>query len=159
MADRLGVIMSNTLKAIESGKEEIFLIAESARAETQRLTNELEILKEELFKTIEEVDKYEQMDRRLRHQLMIVSCDYTDYSENEMLDIYTKARDVQTQLKILQSQELQLRSRRDDLERSLRQMESTIERAENLLNQVSLAISFLHGGLTELAQGHNSPEQ
>lgn len=159
MADRLGMIMSNTLKAIESGKEEIFLIAESARAETQRLTNELENLKDELFKTIEEVDKYEQMDRRLRHRLMIVSRDYTDYTEKEVMDIYTKAKDVQTQLKILQSQELQLRSRRDDLERSLRQMESTIERAENLLNQVSLAISLLHGGLTELAQGNNQPEK
>lgn len=159
MADRLGMIMNNTLKAIESGKEEIFLIAESARAETQRLTNELENLKEDLFKTIEEVDKYEQMDRRLRHRLMIVSRDYTDYTEREVMDIYTKAKDVQTHLKILQSQELQLRSRRDDLERSLRQMESTIERAENLLNQVSLAISLLHGGLTELTQNHNQPEQ
>lgn len=159
MADRLGIIMNNTLKAIESGKEDIFLIAESTRAETQRLNNELNQLKDDLFKTIEEVDKYQKIDRRLRHRLMEVSRDYRVYSESEMMDIYSKAKDVQTQLKILQSQELQLRSRRDEIERSLRQMETTIERAENLLNQVSLAISLLHGGLTELASSHNQPEQ
>lgn len=157
MADRLGLIMSNTLKVIETSKEEIFYIAESTREETQRLTQELAQLKEEIIHTIESVDKYQKFERRLRQRLMEVSRDFRDHSEKQMMETYTQAKDVQVQLQLMQSKEVQLRTRRDEIERSLKQMEKTIDRAENLLNQVTLAINLLHGGITELTQ-NNNPE-
>ncbi|WP_371200515.1 sensor histidine kinase [Desulfitobacterium sp. PCE1] len=157
VTDRLGLIMSNTLKAIETSKEEIFYIAESTHAETQRLIQELEQLKDEITHTITEVDKYQKLERQLRQRLMEVSRDFGNHSEKEMMDIYTKTKDVQVQLQLTQSKEIQLRARRDEIERSLKQMEKTIERAENLLNQVTMAINLLHGGISELSQ-NNNPE-
>ena len=155
MADRLGTIMHNTLKAIESGKEEIFYIAEITRTETQRLTQELAQLRVEIIDTIENVEKQQKLERRLRQHLMEVSRDYKTYSEKEMMETYSQTKDVQVQLQLLQAKELQLRSRRNEIERSLRQMETTIERAENLLSQVTLAVNLLHGGINELSQTQN----
>lgn len=155
MADRLGTIMHNTLKAIESGKEEIFYIAEITRTETQRLTQELAQLRVEIIDTIENVEKQQKLERRLRQHLMEVSRDYKTYSEKEMMETYSQTKDVQVQLQLLQAKELQLRSRRNEIEHSLRQMETTIERAENLLSQVTLAVNLLHGGINELSQTQN----
>lgn len=155
MADRLGTIMHNTLKAIESGKEEIFYIAEITRTETHRLTQELAQLRVEIIDTIENVEKQQKLERRLRQHLMEVSRDYKTYSEKEMMETYSQTKDVQVQLQLLQAKELQLRSRRNEIERSLRQMETTIERAENLLSQVTLAVNLLHGGINELSQTQN----
>lgn len=155
MADRLGTIIQNTLKAIESGKEEIFFIAETTRAETQRLTQELAQLRVEIVETIDNVEKQQKLERRLRQHLMEVNRDYKTYSEKEMMETYAHTKDVQVQLQLLQAKELQLRSRRNEIERSLRQMEITIERAENLLSQVTLAVNLLHGGIDELSQNQN----
>lgn len=155
MADRLGTIMQNTLKAIEIGKEEIFYIAETTRAETQRLTQELAQLRVEIIETIENVEKQQKLERRLRQRLMEVNRDYKNYSEKEKMETYTHTKDVQVQLQLLQAKELQLHSRRNEIERSLRQMETTIQRAENLLSQVTLAVNLLHGGINELSQNQD----
>lgn len=155
LSDCLSTIMQKTLQAIESGKEEIFHIAETTRAETQRLTQEFAQLRVDIFETITNVEKQQKLERRLRQHLMEVSRDYKTYSEKEMLETYTQTKDVQVQLQLLRARELQLRSRRDEIERSLRQMQTTVERAENLLSQVTLAVNLLHGGISELSQTQN----
>lgn len=152
MADRLGEILKNTLKTIEAGKEEIFFIAETTRNETERLTQELTQLRADIIQTIEAVDNHQKLERRLRQRLMEVSRDYKRYSEKEMMEAYSQATDAQMKLQLLQAKEVQLRTRRDEIERSLRQMQSTIERAENLMNQVSVAIKLLQGGIEDISR-------
>lgn len=159
MADRLGDIINNTLKAIESGREEIFYIAETTRTETQRLTQELAQLRVEISETIVNVEKYQKLERRMRQHLMEVNRDYKKYSEKEMMETYDQTKDAQVQLQLLQAKELQLRSRRDEIERSLRQMKITIERAENLMSHVTLAINLLHGGMNEISQNQNHGQE
>lgn len=155
MADRLGEILKKTLFAIETGKEEIFHIAETTRTETQRLTQELAQLRAEITETINKVDHLQKVERRMRQHLMEVSRDYKKYSEKEMMETYAETKDIQVQLQLFQAKELQSRNRRDEIERSLRQMMVTIERAENLMSQVSLAINLLQGGISEMTQGQN----
>ncbi|MHB1651968.1 MAG: sensor histidine kinase [Desulfitobacteriaceae bacterium] len=159
MVDRLGEILTNTLKVIETGKEEIFLIAESTRTETQRLAIELAQLRNDITQTITQVDQQHKVERCARQKLMEVSRDYKRYSEKEMMAAYELAKDSQVQLQLLQAREVQLRSRRDEIERSLRQMLTTIERAENLMTQVNLAINLLQGGITEISQSLNSEQR
>lgn len=155
MADRLGEIIRKTLLAIETGKEEIFHIAETSRTETQRLTQELVRLRMDISETIKKVDQLQKEDRKMRQHLMEVSRDYKKYSEKEMMETYENAKETQVQLQLLEAKELQLRERRDDIERALRQMMTTIERAENLMSQVSLAISLLQSGIDEMTQDQN----
>ncbi|MGC7872260.1 sensor histidine kinase [Desulfosporosinus sp. SYSU MS00001] len=147
MSDKLGEIIKNTLAAIESGKEEIFFIAETSRNETLRLTNELSQLKSDISEIISRVDAQEKVDRQKRLILMEVNKSFQNYTQKEMIEAYAEAKDAQVTLQLLQSKEAQLRKRRDELERSLNQMQATIERAQNLMTQVSMAISLLQGGI------------
>ncbi|HVJ48601.1 sensor histidine kinase [Desulfitobacterium sp.] len=155
MTDRLGNIISKTLLAIETGKEEIFHIAETSRTETQRLTQELSHLRVEISETIKKVDQLQKEDRKMRQHLMEVSRDYTKYNEKIMIETYAKAKDTQVQLQLAEAKESQLRTRRNEIERSLRRMMDTIERAENLISQVTLAINLLHSGISEMTQDQN----
>ncbi|KLU58919.1 signal transduction histidine-protein kinase/phosphatase DegS [Peptococcaceae bacterium CEB3] len=151
MADRLNEILKNTMNAIETGKEEIFYISEMTRAEILRLTQELSQLRLDLAQTITDVDQQYRVERLARQKLMEVNRDYQGHSEKEMIEAYENAKNCQVQLQLLQAKEVQLRTRRDEIERSLKQMEQTIERAENLMAQVNMAISLLQGGISELS--------
>jgi len=156
--DPLRRILKTTLTAIESGKEEIFYIAETSRTEMNRLTNELTQLKSDLSEVILQVDFQEKIDRRLRNKFMEVSRAYQKYTEKETIAAYTEAKDAQVLLQLLQNKETQLRKRRDELERSLRQIQVMIERAENLMTHVGLAINLLQGG-TEALQTQNHEQR
>jgi len=159
LTDQLGEILKKTLKTIESGKEEIFFIAETSRTETHRLINELSQLKSDISEIISQVDYQEKVERRMRQKLMEVNRAYQVYTQEEMMKTYAEAKDAQIKLQLLQQKEVQLRKRRDDLERSLSQMQITIERAQNLMTQVSMAISLLQGGVVEALQTQNHEQR
>lgn len=159
MSDQLGKIMKTTLSAIESGKEEIFIIAETSRTETLRLTIEFSQLKSEIADIIQKVDQQERVDRRMRQKLMEVNRAHHKHTQEEMFETYAKAKDAQVSLQLLQAKEIQLRKRRDDLERSLRQMEATVDRAQNLMTHVSMAISLLQGGIADSQQTQNNEQK
>lgn len=153
MADRLGEILKTTLDTIQTSKEEIFFIGETTRREAERLTQELALLRSEIKETIVAVDEQRRLEKRLRQHLMEVSRDFKRYSEQEMMDAYTQATDAQMKFQLLQAREAQLRTRRDEIERSLRQMQVTIDRAENLMAHVAVAIGLLEGGLEDIYRG------
>ncbi|NLI93970.1 MAG: histidine kinase [Peptococcaceae bacterium] len=157
--DRLSDVFEATLRAVEDGKEEIFNIYEITRSEIQRLKKELEFLSAEIAQTIKRVDDQQRDEKRLRQKLMEVNRNFNNYNEKQMLDIYTQAKDAQVELQLLQAKELQLRTRRDEIERSLKNLDSTVQRAENLMNQVGLAIRLLKEGITEISQLHNNDQR
>jgi len=154
--DRLNDVFESTLKAVEDGKEEIFNIYETTRTEVQRLQQELTFLSSEIKETIKKVDNQYKLEKRMRQKLMEVNKNFERYTERAMLDIYTEAKDAQVELQLLQAKELQLRSRRDEIERSLKNLEGTVQRADNLMNQVGLAIRLLKEGITEISAIHSS---
>lgn len=159
MSDMLGEIMKTTLAAIELGKEEIFVIAETSRTEVLRLTNELSQLKFDIAQIILQVDHQEKVDRRMRQNLMEVNRAHHKHTQEEMYETYSQAKDAQVNLQLLQANEIQLRKRRDDLERSLRQMQSMVDRALILMTQVSMAISLLQGGIADSLQTQNNDQK
>lgn len=159
MSDQLGEILKKTLIAIESGKEEIFFIAETTRSETLRLTNELSQLKSDISEVITQVEIQEKFDRQKRIRLMEVNRAFQKYTQKEMIQAYAEAKDAQVNLQLLQAKEAQFRKRRDELERSLRQMQATIERAQNLMTQVSMAISLLQGEIEGAINSQNREQR
>ena len=159
MSDQLGEIMKATLAAIESGKEEIFVIAETSRTETLRLTIELAQHKSDISEIILQVNQQEKVVRLMRQRLMEVNRGHQKYTQDEMFETYSQAKDAQVNLQLLQAKEIQLRKRRDDLDRSLRQMKATVVRAQNLMTQVSMAISLLQGGIADSLQTQNHEQK
>lgn len=158
MSDTLGEILTTTLKAIEAGKEEVFSIAETTRAEMQRLTIELFQLKSDISETILNLDSHVKTDRLMRKKLMEVSRAHHRYSEKEMLEVYENAKNAQVNLQLLQTKEIQLRKRREDIEHVLRQMHMTIKRADKLMTQISMAMSLLQVGLEDSSQIQNNEQ-
>lgn len=144
MLDR---ILKETLAVIEHSKEDIFNISEAAKGETRRLHSELEHIRGEIRHVIDQVDRLELMFKRSRVRLMEVSREFSKFSEADIKSAYESAQKVQLQLAVEQEKEKNLRRRRDELERSLVNVEDMVQRAEDLVSKVDLALTFLSGNL------------
>jgi len=148
----LDLIIKDTLLAVERGKEQIYLIAESARAEYDRVRAETALAKEEAVQLVREVDALELKERLARRRLAQVTKNFHDFSEDEIKEAYDTAREFQVQLQVAREKERHLRRRRDDLEIRLRQLDETVQRAEDLVTQVGVAMDFLSGRLRTLSE-------
>jgi two-component system sensor histidine kinase DegS len=154
--DRLNAAFETTLKALENGKEEIFNISETTRLEAQRLIKELGYLRTEIAETINNVDSQKKKEKQLRQDLMETSLNYKRYTEKQMMEVYIEAKNSQAELQLLMAKESELRNRRDELERTLKNLDVTVERAEKLLTQVSVAITLLNQGISEMNTQFNT---
>jgi len=143
-------VFVDTLKVIEKSREQIYEIADNARTEGERVKKELMEIQEQVLATINKTDKLEQLEKYARRRLMEVSRGYGKYSEEEMREAYDKARELQVELGTLRERESQLKLRRNELERTLRKMQNTVEKAEVLMTQVSVVLDYLGGSLKKL---------
>lgn len=140
-------ILSETMASIEKSKLQIYDIAENARSETERVKKELQEIQHQVLYTIEKVDKLERLEKAARIRLMDVSRNFGRYAEEEVRLAYEKARELQVELGSLREREHQLKLRRAELERSLRKLAVTVEKAEGLVTQVGVVIDYLSGNL------------
>lgn len=140
-------IVTETLAVIDSSKNQIYDIAENARTETERVKKELIEIQREVMLTIDKVDELEKIEKLARLRLMEVSRNFKDYSEEQVRQAYEKARELQVELGSLRERERQLKLRRNELERSLRKLMSTVEKAEGLVTQVGVVLDYLGGNL------------
>lgn len=148
--EALDRVVKETINSIEKGKESIFDIAETARDEAERVKKELLAVKQETLATIQEVDRCRRLEKNARLRLMEVSRDFHRHSEEVIKEAYSKAQDAQIRLLMLEEKEKNLRQRRDELERSLRRLTSTVEKAEILVTQIGVVLQFLQGTLSEI---------
>jgi len=148
---KLDRVLQETLDTVERAKEEIFYIAEDARRDLEETRAELDRVRRDVERQISEVDRLQREDRQARFRLMEVTREFARRSEEEVRAAYERAKDVQTLLQVALERERHLRQLRDSLERRLRRLQQTVQRAESLVSQVSVAIKVLAGNLTELA--------
>jgi len=152
-------IVKETVDAIERGKEQIFAIAESARAEYEHVRAELFEVKEEARRRIELVDALEKREQAARSRLADVSRSFREFSEDEIKEAYEAAREIQVELQVEREKEQQLRRRRDELERRFKSLATTVARADDLVTQVGVAMDFLGGKLRNLSHRCKDIEQ
>lgn len=144
----LDKVISETLQVIEKSKGQIYEIAENARSECDRVKYELQEIQRQIVYTIDKVDNLERLERSARIRLMEVSRAFDRYTEEDIRAAYDKARELQVELASMKEREKQLRLRRDALERSLRRLLSTVEKAEGLMTQINVVFDYLGGNLT-----------
>ncbi len=144
-------VLLHTLEALGQAREQVFAIAESARGEYERLRREVEAIRQEAEACIREVDRLEQTNRAARARLAEMSRAFSSaprrVSEADLQMAYRQAEEAQVALSVAREREVGLRRRRDDLERSLRHLRETVERAEHMLAQVTVAREYLAGSL------------
>ncbi|MBO8164273.1 MAG: histidine kinase [Brevibacillus sp.] len=148
----LDKVIQKTVKAVESSKEQIFEIAESARKEYEAMKREVHDVREAIGEVIRQVDALDLKYRKARSRLMMVSKNFHEYTEDDIRAAYEEAHDVQVELLLARERETNLRKRRDDLDMRLRNLEHTIQKAENLMSQMGVVLSYLMGDLGQVEE-------
>lgn len=148
----LDTIFNNMVRAMGQSKDDIYIISEQSRVNYEQMKAELEQVKREIAILIKNNDLLEEQSRKSRSHLATVSRDFKRYTEIEVREAYEGANDLRLELSMNEMKEKQLRARRDDLERRLAGLLDTIERADQLVGQVSSVINYLTSDLKNVGE-------
>lgn len=143
-------VFNRMVETIDNSKTDIFTISEQSRSSFEEMKLELEDIRLKLKNIIEENDLLEEKSKAARQYLSEVSRDFNIYTETQVKEAYERANEIQIQHTIIQSNEKTLRERRDDLERRMRSLLDTIEKADHLANQVNVVLNYLTYDLKEV---------
>lgn len=148
----LDAIFNGMVRTMSQSKDDIYVISEQSRLNYEQMKEELEEIKDKISILIMSNDLLEDKSRKSRSYLATVSRDFKRYTEVEVREAYEGANKLQLELSINEMQEKQLRARRDDLERRLNGLFDTIEKADQLVSQVSAVINYLTSDLKNVGE-------
>lgn len=158
-AIQMAEIINKTIKALDSGKKEIIEIAENSRRECKRLEEELDTLKKQVFEIISEIDTLEHELQLSKKKLFDVNKSFDKYSQNELALAYQTADNLRVKLAVKREQESFLIKRRNDLEIRIKDSIKTLERADNLIGHVGIALEYLSRDLKDVGQKLDNLQQ
>lgn len=145
-------VIQNAISVMENSKVQVFEICESARKELQNLAQELEAVLKETTETIDKVDRLERDYRLARIRLTEVSRDFVRFSERDIKSAYEKATQLQLDLMVYREKENNLKARRDDLQKRVKNVALSIERAEAIGSQMNVVLEYLSGDLNQVTR-------
>ena len=125
-----------------NSKDDIFVISEQSRKSFEDMQRELEIIRNQISIVIDEGDYLDKKVKLAKQRLVIVSKDFNNYSEHQVKEAYETANQLQIDHSLNKAEEKRLRDKRDDLERRMKVLYDTIERADHIVNQVNVVISY-----------------
>lgn len=155
----LDKIIKETTLAIESSKSNLFDIAETAKGVQKKMQEDYDRVCAEVKAVIARVDKLEVIYKRARLRLIDVSRDFKKYSEDDIREAYQRAQELQVQLAVERERENGLRLKRDEISRSIVRVGGMVNKAEDLVSKVDLALTYLSGNLAEFGQQMESVQQ
>ena len=143
-------IYDELLAKMEQSKKEFFIISEQSRQAYEEMKDELENIRISISAVIKTGDLLEDKTRAARRRLAEVSGAFNSYSEQQIRESYEKANDLQVQLSANRFEEKKFRQKRDELQRRLQILLQTIERAEKLVNQLNVMMTYLSSDLDDV---------
>lgn len=149
--EALDVIFNRMLETITNSKNDIFIIGEQSRKTFEEMQNELEIIRFEINRIIEEGDVLERQLQLAKQRLVTVSKGFHQYTEVQVKEAYENANQLQIKFMLNRAEEKRLRDKRDDLERRMKVLYDTIERANHIINQVNVVISYFNSDLKNVS--------
>jgi len=153
----LDYILKNTVQTIENSKSQIFDIYESARAEVEGSKENLVKIKQETEKVIRAVDELEKIEQQEKRKLVLVSGNFTNYSEERIKATYESVKNIQVKLGIAREKEHQLRMQRNKIELQLKNLKGTLGKAERLAMRISSVLGYLSSHISDVvAQMQNA---
>ncbi|HEX9027219.1 MAG TPA: sensor histidine kinase [Clostridium sp.] len=140
-------IIKNIIGAIGSSRGQILNIVNSIRNDQENLKLELGQVRNDIARTIDEVDELEKQDKAGRRRLAQVSANFNKYNEHDIKEAYERAEDIRVKFYIKRNEEKLLRDKRDSLEIALKKIMVNIEDGEKIINQISIAMGYLEGDI------------
>lgn len=148
---KLDKIIKKAIEAINSSKREIYDIAESSRRECKRLEEELQQLKYQVKELIDTVELLDAELKESKRKLLLVNKNFDRYSQQDLKQAYEKADNLRIELAVKREQEQHLIKRRNDLELRIKEAYKTVQKADNLISHVGVALGYLTGDLQEIS--------
>ncbi|MDN3019021.1 sensor histidine kinase [Paenibacillus sp. BSR1-1] len=145
-------IREEMIETVTCSKSDIFRISEKCRQDYDNMTTELDNIKQMMVKLNDEGEQLEKQVHQARVMLSEVSMNIKKYSEEEIRDAYEKAHQLQMDLSINWQYKKQLLDKRDDLERRLFGLVDTIDRADQLISQISVVMNYLQSDLKQVGE-------
>lgn len=155
----LNYIFDKMVKTISQSKDEVFLISEQSKDDYEKIKKELDDIKEKIQQLIIENDQLDKETMESRRYLAKVSRYFDRYTEEEVKEAYDKASNLRVLSMGNQLKETEYRKRRDDLERRLNTMLETIERADQLVSQISIIMNYLTFDLKHVGEALEDAQQ
>lgn len=147
---RLNDVLKNTVRTIEESKGQIYEIYEAARREVDNARAELEEIRQQTIVTIEMVDQLEKAEQLEKQNLVQVSSNFRNYSEDKIKSTYEAVKEIQVRLGVAREEERQLRRKRDDCELRLYHMQKTVIGAEQMAMRISSVLGYLSSQISEV---------
>ena len=145
-------ILEKMVNMVGQSKNEIFNIGEQSRQEFETITQEVKKTRQMVLQVIDEGDQLEIKARFARKRLSEVSTHFNTFSEKQVREAYEKAHSLQVDLQMNRQLEQELRLKRDDLERRIKGVQETVDRAEYLVSQISIVLNFLTSDLAQVGE-------
>ncbi len=152
-------IFQQAVAALSESRAQIYSIAEAAQTEYQRLQLQYEEIRREAADCIKEVDQLDRQLRQAKRRLAVVNRDFDRYSEEEIKEAYEETHNLQIMLAVAQEREAALRRKRDELERSLRNLAQLVAKAKHMAKHMGAAMSVLVGNLEEALEAIDSLQE
>lgn len=150
--DSIDRVIKNAIKMMQDSKYQIFEILDAARTEAATLQLQMQQLLEETRHICDKVDELDRKFRLARLRLTEISRDFQKFTEEDNKHAYERATQLQVELMIYREKEVNLKTRRDDLQKRLRHVETSIERAETIGSQMNVAVEYLSGDLSQVTR-------
>lgn len=150
--DSIDRVIKNAIQVMQDSKYQIFEILDSARTEAAALQLQMQQLLEETRHICDKVDELDRKFRLARLRLTEVSREFEKFTEEDNKRAYERATQLQVELMIYREKEANLKTRRDDLQKRLRHVETSIERAETIGSQMNVALEYLSGDLSQVTR-------
>lgn len=140
-------IIGEVIEEINFGRSKIFNIADKMRDEIDIKKEELKLVKSKLAIVLDEVDYLESLDKSMRVKLVEESKKMQNANQENFKTLYEEALDIRVKYITKQREEKELILKRDEIERSLRGYNVSIEEAESAVNQINIALGYLEGNV------------
>src|SRR5699024_888812 len=144
---------------VEKSQDEIFHINEAAIQERDKLKIELQETRNKAIVYINRVDNLNEKVKMFKQKLSIVSKQFDVYKEEDIRKVYDETHRLQTELAIAEKEEKTLRQKRDELERRIVQIGSTIKYAENISQKVSVVLNYLYEDFSQVQEFLQTAEE
>lgn len=144
-------VFNRVINAVENSKEQIYQITEEAGTEKENILIKLKNISQEIDQVIKDVDESEKKYDESRRQLVKVSKNFQKFSEKDIQQAYETAYKNQIDLFILRERELNLKTRRNELQLRLKNLELTMEKAKNLITQVNIVFDYLTNDINKMS--------
>lgn len=143
-------ILESMVKTVKGSKNELFQIQEDARLQLEKIKEDLQLLKVDIEKAINEQDRLYILFKLARERLVQVSRKFQSYSEKEIEEAYIKANEIQMQLFKATETENHLKIRRVELEEDYIKTEGTMKRSERIALKMSILVDYLSNDVLQL---------